>query len=118
MRTFFLRNAHLTSCGNSGRGSGGIAYFCPACGEVWGRVGVGFLEWMAASVECEPCGFRLGKSSRINAAPGSFLKPLSWWTEPRSLAGQLNIADSRLLEYEARVHINWLLGAEFGEPLK
>jgi hypothetical protein len=62
---------------------------------------------MAANIPCSTC----PKYDGIRSAPGSFLKPLTWWDIPanQSLARQLDIADSTLLRYEAERHIAWLL---------
>jgi len=109
MRTFFLRDKILTSCGTRiGRGTGGIAYFCASCGEVWGRVDLGKLDWMAAAIPCGECGkpdYKWGN----HLCPGSFLKPLIWWDRinGNTLQQQLNNSDQKLLEYETERHLKW-----------
>jgi hypothetical protein len=108
MRHFFLRDKELTRCGTrTGSGRGGIAYFCPACGEIWGRVELGSLDWAVANWPCSlPCG-----THRAYACPGSFLRILSWWDKYNgtSLSQQLGFASEELIRYEAERHIEWRL---------
>jgi hypothetical protein len=109
MRTFLLRNQVLTSCGNkSGRGDKGISYFCSGCGEIWGKVNLGWMEWVAARIPCGACGAH-GYTWKNGTCAGSFLKPLTWWDEANglSLSAQLQRADVSLLLYEAEKHIEW-----------
>jgi hypothetical protein len=63
------------------------------------------MDWMAARIPCRACGPVPGYSG----APGSFLKPLIWWTfaNGKSLEKQLDFADQKLLEYETLIHAEW-----------
>lgn len=99
-RVFLCRDKEITRCGDrSGDEDGGYAYFCPACGEVWGKVETGGFQWLAVTLPCSPAHGR----NRKGVIPGSFLTPLVWWdpSNGRTLADQLRRADQALLEYEA-----------------
>jgi len=54
----------------------GIGYFCPACGELWGKLV--FQERRETGrhmVSCSPCELHGDRFS----PGGSFYKPLLWW---------------------------------------
>jgi hypothetical protein len=73
---------------------GPLAFLCPHCGEVWGRLAMSG-EWTAVRRGCERC----GKSDYGD--PGSFLHP--WLSSPT-----LSTAPRELLLYEARLRLRSL----------
>ena len=73
-----------------------LAYFCPTCGEVWGRLVVAPSdEWLALSAPCARHPAWLG------TVPGSFLR--GW--NPTGLA---ELPDE-LLPYEFDIHWTYLM---------
>lgn len=104
-RSFLLGDEELAVCGNCGPGSSGIAYFCPSCGRVWGRVSLGWDEWFAAKHSCEHC------PQSGQHIPGSFLRPLCWWDDlnGNTIEKQLASFSPTILKHEAKVHANWYL---------
>lgn len=109
MRDFFLGDKKIASCGVAARaGNGGLAYFCPSCGEIWGRVLLGLPRWDPVSIPCEAH----GKSQWGTAFQGgSFLYPLIWWDAPNgfSLADQLKFLSPELIRYEAEIRARRIL---------
>lgn len=103
MRDFFLRDQKLTSCGLARGGPGGIACFCQTCGEVWGRVRLGWGEWLPANQPCL-------EHSTPHLIGGSFLRFLVWWDNPNgnSLKSQLTSFDPVLIRYEAQARARWI----------
>ena len=91
MRTFFLGDEILARGGIS---SGGLnyAYFCPACGDIWGKVHMDASRWMAVTIPCRAHG------------SGSFLLPLIWWDAGNgtSLRAQLASFPADLVLFEAK----------------
>lgn len=98
-RTFFLGDKILARCG---LGSGGLnySYFCPACGNIWGKVSMGASRWFSVSIPCRSHG------------SGSFLTPLIWWdaVNGTSLRAQLAGFSPELIRFEAESLAFQILG--------
>lgn len=93
-RTFFLGDTVFASGGaRTPRYNPGLAYFCSACGVIWGRVILGPGSWHAVSIPC------------VSHGGGSFLQPLIWWDHAngRSYEAQLTSFPADVLRYEAKI---------------
>lgn len=79
------------------------AFFCPHCGEVWGRVRVaGGKDWLVATRACdrEPNAWDARQD-----VPGSFFNSYQWWGGgPIALQNVLR-GNPALVEHEFRVHL-------------
>ena len=98
MRSFFLGDSKLDSCG-IGAGRYGYVCVCGKCGKAWGRVEglVNCGGFIPLTLPCPDCP---GYSGQI---PGSFMQPLIWWDYPngKDLNQQLGAAGEKLLRHEA-----------------
>lgn len=93
-RTFLLGSEIISSGGVRTRGyNPSLAYFCTACGNVWGRVVLGSGGWHSVSIRCRAHG------------GGSFLTPLLWWdhTNGKTHDAQLSTFPEPILRYEAEI---------------
>lgn len=82
---YFLGNKHLGSCPNPPTHdprllySHSIAFFCPKCGEVWGRVIIDPTKHHVLTRGCARCG-----PAWIDSTFGTFLElGDSWWNMPQ-----------------------------------
>lgn len=95
-----LGEAHIDpgACPEMGYRRGGVAYFCPVCGSIWGRI-VLFgpdgeqREFEVATVACEA-------HSELWYVPGSFLSG-------SRCSGYLPYLPDSALRREVQVHLKW-----------
>lgn len=100
-RRLFHRDVFLAEI-TSGVLEHNVLWYCPTCGDPWGRA-AGPGCWMATAAPCRACP---GRGTDLSV-PGSFLREFEWWSPASAeTRRRLLLASPRWLEHEFFCHLD------------